>query len=62
MSAALVAGCNGTLPLGRLLELLAAAHDGDLAGLTAAALPPVRRLVERGFLLPVDVSGGVGGG
>ena len=47
---ALTAACDGTRPLGEVLAVLAAAYDVE--GLAAAALPAVRHLVERGFLLP----------
>lgn len=44
----LVAGCDGTRPLGDLLDLLAAAYSFP----ARAGLPAVRHLVERGVLLP----------
>jgi methylase of polypeptide subunit release factors len=52
--AALVAGCTGALPLGELLDLLAAGHGLDRDALAGAALPVVAGLVERGILLPVE--------
>lgn len=51
---ALVAGCDGTAPLGLLLDLLATAEGAPVAAVTAAALPVVRDLIERGFLEPVS--------
>jgi len=50
--ATLLAGCDGTRPLGALLAVLAASaglSDGEVAG---QVLPVVRRLVEQGFLVP----------
>jgi methylase of polypeptide subunit release factors len=52
--AALVAGCTGALPLGELLDLLAAGHGLDRDELAGAALPVVAGLVERGILLPAE--------
>jgi methylase of polypeptide subunit release factors len=52
VTVALVAGCDGTNRLGDQLELLARAYGYDLAELTTGALPAVRFLIERGFLLP----------
>jgi methylase of polypeptide subunit release factors len=54
--AALVAGCTGVLPLGQLLDLLAAGNGLDRDALAAAALPVVAGLVERGVLLPAEGS------
>jgi hypothetical protein len=48
----LVAGCDGANQLGDQLAVLAHAYGYELAELTAGALPAVRFLVERGFLLP----------
>jgi methylase of polypeptide subunit release factors len=48
--ASLLAACDGTQPLGALVELLAAALDGPVGDLTEQVLPVVRRLVEQGFL------------
>jgi methylase of polypeptide subunit release factors len=53
LTAALLAGCRGALPLGDLLELLAAAHGGSVEALSEAALPVVGELVRHGMLLPV---------
>lgn len=47
---ALLAGCRGEVPLGTLIELLAAVHGVDAEALAAAALPVVREAVERGIL------------
>ena len=49
---AVVAGCDGSTPLGTLLLLLAAASGLEPADAAAAAVPVVRDLVERGFLEP----------
>jgi hypothetical protein len=45
-------GCDGTLPLGDLLALLAAAHEVPVEALTRTALPAIRHLAERGMLRP----------
>jgi methylase of polypeptide subunit release factors len=52
-AAALLAGCQGVLPLGELVELLALAHDRPTGELVAAALPAVREFVRHGVLVPV---------
>jgi len=49
-----VARCDGATPLRELLDDLAGALGTDLAGVAPAALQAVRRLVERGALLPED--------
>jgi methylase of polypeptide subunit release factors len=49
----LLAGCRGALPLGDLLELLAAAHGVPTDALVIAALPLVDQLVRHGMLEPV---------
>ncbi|MBP2330926.1 methylase of polypeptide subunit release factors [Kibdelosporangium banguiense] len=49
---ALLAGCSGALPLGDLLELLAAAHGVATDALVVAALPLVDELVRHGMLVP----------
>ncbi|ALG07971.1 DUF7059 domain-containing protein [Kibdelosporangium phytohabitans] len=49
---ALLAGCRGLLPLGDLLELLAAAHGVPTDALIVAALPLVDELVRHGMLVP----------
>lgn len=51
---ALVAGCDGGLPLRDQLSLLAVAHEVPEADLAAVAAPIVAHLVERGFLAPVS--------
>ena len=51
-AAALLAGCQGALPLGELVELLALAHDRPTGELVAATLPAVRELVRHGLLVP----------
>ncbi|MGW0161812.1 DUF7782 domain-containing protein [Mycobacterium sp. NPDC003323] len=47
---ALLAGCRGEVPLGTLIELLAAHHGVDADALAAAALPEVREAIARGIL------------
>lgn len=47
---ALLAGCRGEVPLGTLIDLLAAVHGVDSAALASAALPVVREAVGRGIL------------
>jgi methylase of polypeptide subunit release factors len=51
-AAALLAGCQGALPLGDLVELLAFAHDRTAGELVAATLPAVREFVRHGVLVP----------
>jgi hypothetical protein len=51
-AAALLAGCQGALALGELVELLAVAHDRPTDELVAAALPAVREFVRHGVLVP----------
>ena len=50
--AALLAGCDGTQPLGTLIGILAASADLSVGEATEQVLPVVRRLVEQGFLVP----------
>ena len=50
--AAVVAGCTGALPLGTVLSVLAAAVQRPTEEVASAALPIVRDLLGRGFLLP----------
>jgi methylase of polypeptide subunit release factors len=50
----LIGGCDGRLALRDQLDLLAAAHEVDATELAEVAVPLVARLVERGFLLPVE--------
>ena len=52
-AAALLAGCQGALALGELVELLAVAHDRPAGELVAATLPAVREFVRHGVLVPV---------
>jgi hypothetical protein len=54
LTVALIGGCDGRTRLGDQLALLAAAYDADPAALTAAALPVVTHLIERGMLLPAE--------
>jgi SAM-dependent methyltransferase len=50
--AALLAACDGTLPLRTLFTLLAAGAGIDESEAVESGLPVVRRLVEQGFLVP----------
>ncbi len=50
VSRALLAGCRGEVPLGVLIELLAAHHGVDGDALAEAALPVVREAIGRGIL------------
>ncbi|MGW9479104.1 DUF7782 domain-containing protein [Saccharomonospora azurea] len=50
LTAALLAGCRGALPMTDLLELLAAAHGEDPEMLRTAARPLVADLVRHGML------------
>ncbi len=52
---ALIAASSAALPLGVLLELVAAAVQQPAEPVIAALLPVVADLVERGFLLPVGL-------
>jgi len=50
VSRALLAGCRGEVPLGTLIDLLAAHHGVDAEALATAALPVVREAIGRGIL------------
>ena len=50
VSRALLAGCRGEVPLGSLVELLAAHHGVDPDALAEAAMPVVREAIGRGIL------------
>ncbi|MBS1694385.1 MAG: methyltransferase [Actinobacteria bacterium] len=50
VSRALLAGCRGEVPLGVLIDLLAAHHGVDADALAEAALPVVREAIGRGIL------------
>jgi hypothetical protein len=50
--AALLAACDGTVPLRTLFSLLAAAAQLPEEAAVEQGLPVVRRLVEQGFLVP----------
>ena len=54
--AAVVAGCDGTTPLLTLMAVLAAALQAPRDDIAAAALPVVRDLVGRGFLVPPEAT------
>jgi methylase of polypeptide subunit release factors len=54
VSRALLAGCRGEVPLGTLIDLLAAHHGVDAAALAAAAIPVVREAIGRGILYQAD--------
>ena len=47
---ALLAGCRGEVPLGLLIDLLAAHHGVDGEALAQAALPEIRHAIGRGIL------------
>jgi len=53
-AAALLAGCQGALSLGELVELLAVAHDRNTDELVASSLPAVRELMRHGLLIPSE--------
>lgn len=50
----LIAGCQGALPVGELIGLLAAAYGADTDELARTAEPIVRDLVRHGMLLPAE--------
>jgi hypothetical protein len=50
--ATLLAGCDGTRPLGALLAVLAGSAGITEAEAAEQVLPVVERLVEQGFLVP----------
>lgn len=54
LGARLIAGCQGALPLGDLVELLATAHGVAPESMAAEAEPVIRELVRHGMLLPVE--------
>lgn len=54
VSRALLAGCRGEVPLGMLVELLAAHHGVDADALAAAAMPVVREAIGRGILYQAE--------
>lgn len=54
VSRALLAGCRGEVPLGMLLDLLAAHHGVDGDALAEAALPVIREAIGRGILYEAD--------
>lgn len=54
VSRALLAGCRGEVPLGALIDLLAAHHGVDADALAAAAMPVVREAIGRGILYQAD--------
>ena len=51
---ALLAGCRGEVPLGTLIQLLAAHHGVDSDALAQAALPEVREAIGRGILYQAE--------
>jgi methylase of polypeptide subunit release factors len=57
IAVALVAACDGSRTLRQIVPVLAAAYGVDEDALTAGALPAVRHLSERGFLVPPGVPG-----
>jgi len=54
VAAALLAGCQGALPLSELLALLSFSQDRPVDELVAAGLPAVRELVRHGLLVPAE--------
>jgi methylase of polypeptide subunit release factors len=54
VAAALLAGCQGALPLSELLALLSFSRDRPVDELVAASLPAVRELVRHGLLVPAE--------
>ena len=54
VSRALLAGCRGEVPLGALIDLLAAHHGVDADALATAAMPVVREAIGRGILYEAD--------
>ncbi len=52
--AAIVGACDGTRPLAGVLAAVAGDTGAELGEITSAALPIVRRLVERAILLPTS--------
>lgn len=52
---ALVGGCDGQVPLGDQLAVLALAHEVAEDELTEATLPILAHLVERGVVAPVEI-------
>ncbi|MDQ1722855.1 MAG: hypothetical protein QOI26_2589 [Pseudonocardiales bacterium] len=59
--AALVAACTGEVKLGVVLSVLAAAVSARNDEVTAALIPVVHDLIERGFLVPADRAVTAGG-
>lgn len=51
---ALLAGCRGEVPLGALIDLLAAHHGVDAGALAEAALPEIRTAIGRGILYQAE--------
>lgn len=56
--ASLVAACDGARPLAAPVAVLAAALELSTAEVAAAALPVVRDLIARGFLVPAGLPAG----
>lgn len=56
--AGLVAACTGDAPLGMLLSLLAAGVSASAEEVVVALVPVVHDLIERGFLVPVELAAG----
>ena len=53
---ALVAACTGALSLGVVLSVVAAAVSASSDEVTAALIPVVRDLIERGFIVPAEMA------
>jgi len=56
-AASLLAGCQGALAVGELVELLAIANNRPTDALVAATLPAVREFVRHGLLVPSAEAG-----
>jgi predicted nucleic acid-binding protein len=54
--AALVAACTGSATLGVVLSVLAASVSAGTDDVITALIPIVRDLIERGFLVPVELA------
>lgn len=62
VGAEVLAGADGTVPLSRLLDAVAAEHGIEPDSLRSGALGAVRGLVEEGMLLPEEATGPAAGG
>lgn len=62
MRAALVGRCNGQRSLRELVAAVAASLETEFSSIAPACIEVVRRLIERGFLLPRDLEGDLASG